>query len=260
MRHGQLPCVFTGFLKILPPFLFIIPGILCYALHPNLKDADDAFVTMLRNYMPAGLTGMMVAVFLAMLISTIDSAINAFSTLFTIDIYKRHIRPGAGPEQVAKVGRFMTIVTALIALGMAFTWKTFDEELWRIGGVLMSAVAPTVATVFLFGVLWKRATKASALITMCSGAAVCWSAGLLNLWGIPYEGFWPPYMVMTIYGFLFSSAVMTVSTLCTRNASDEQPLDSLRESYRKYGGLTRAIWALWAILAALMAAIYIVFD
>ena len=92
LRNAQLGTVLAAFLKILPPFLFLLPGILCCVLHPGLDDPDEAFATMIVHHLPTGMVGLMVAVLIAALISTIDSGLNSFSTVFTLDIYKRSIR------------------------------------------------------------------------------------------------------------------------------------------------------------------------
>ena len=87
IKQGQLGANFTGWLKILDVPLFIIPGILCFILFPDLKNPDEAYMTMVTQLLPSGLKGLVMAVLIAALISTIDSALNALSTVFTMDIY-----------------------------------------------------------------------------------------------------------------------------------------------------------------------------
>ncbi|NOX56257.1 MAG: sodium/solute symporter, partial [Planctomycetes bacterium] len=100
VRQGQLGAVFAGFLKILTPLIFMMPGILCFLLHPELDDPDEAFMTMVTQYLKPGMVGLIVAVLIAAVISTIDSGLNSFSTVFTLDIYVRRLRPEATPSEV----------------------------------------------------------------------------------------------------------------------------------------------------------------
>ena len=100
LRESQLGIVFCGYLKIIPPFIFMLPGILCYVLHPDLANPDEAFMTMVTNYLPVGMTGLIVAVLIAALVSTVDSGLNSFSTVFTLDIYVKKFRPDATQAEI----------------------------------------------------------------------------------------------------------------------------------------------------------------
>jgi SSS family solute:Na+ symporter len=108
IRQGQLGANFTGWLKILDVALFIIPGITCFVLFPGLKDPDEAYMTMVTRLLPAGMTGMVMAVLIAALVSTIDSALNSLSTVFTMDIYLKRHNPNASQKEIIKTGRIVT--------------------------------------------------------------------------------------------------------------------------------------------------------
>ncbi len=203
LRNAQLGAVFTGFLKILPPFLFLLPGIICRVLHPDLEDPDWAFTTMVTNYLPAGLVGLVIAVFTASLISTIDSGLNSASTLFTLDIYQAKLRPAAGENEVRWVGRAATISAAILSIAFALLRDTFDTDLFNIAQSMMAWAAPPLAAVFVVGVLWKRATAAGALVMLIVGTISSWTTGLLNMYDIPYDGFWPHYLMVGFYQFVF---------------------------------------------------------
>ncbi len=90
LKQGQLGANFTGWLKILDVPLFILPGILCYVLFPDLDDPDKAYMTMVTELFPPGMQGLVMAVLIAALVSTVDSALNALSTVFTMDIYVKN--------------------------------------------------------------------------------------------------------------------------------------------------------------------------
>ena len=92
LKEGQMGANFTGWLKILDVPLYILPGIICLALYPGLKNPDEAYMTMVTNLFPVGMVGLVLAVLTAALISTVGSALNALSTVFTMDIYVKKFR------------------------------------------------------------------------------------------------------------------------------------------------------------------------
>jgi SSS family solute:Na+ symporter len=260
VRQGQLACVFTGFLKILPPFLFLMPGILCRILHPGLDDPDTAFVTMVVHHLPAGMIGLIVAVLIAALISTLDSGLNSFSTIFTLDIYVQRFRPAATPREVKWMGRLATVGAAAIAVFCALAMDTVARDLFNLFQSLIAFAAPPMAAVFLIGVLWKRATGTAALSTLVLGSAVSLSLGACHLKDWPHAAFWPHYLFVSFYLFAGISLFMIVASLLTRHSPDEERLPTLKETYARQGKKPTLVWILWGVLALVMLALYIVFD
>ncbi len=260
IRHAQLGTVFAAFLKILPPFLFLLPGILCLVLHPGLEDPNEAFATMVVSHLPTGMVGLMVAVLIAALISTIDSGLNSFSTVFTLDIYKKSIRPQASASETKMIGRVATVVAALIAIGSALVMDRFERGLFDMIQSVIGFIAPPVSAVFVIGVLWPRATSKAALTTLTVGSVVSISIGFCNLNNWPSKAFWPHFMLLSFYIFAGICALMVVVSLLTRNSPNEEQLPSLKETYAQQGARSRSMWLLWAILAAIMAVIYLFFN
>jgi len=260
LRHGQLGTVFAGYLKVLPPFLFMLPGILCFVLHPNLADSDDAFVTMVTSCLPVGMIGLIVAVLIAALISTVDSGLNSFSTVFTLDIFVKTFRPNASQEQIKWVGRATTIGAAAVAVFFALFMKTVGKDMFDMFTAVMSFIAPPISAVFVVGVLWKRATGAAAIWALIGGSIVSLSIGVCHLKDWPSEQFWPHYLLLAFYLFVGICAFMVVVSLCTRKSPDEEELPTLKETYANQGTQPRLIWCLWGVLAVIMLALYFVFD
>jgi SSS family solute:Na+ symporter len=284
LRHGQLGIVLAAFLKILPPFLFLLPGILCFVLHPGLDDPDKAFATMIVHHLPTGMVGLMVAVLIAALISTIDSGLNSFSTVFTLDIYKRSIRPGASPSEVKLVGRIATLLAAALAVGVALTMAKFDRSLFDMIQSVIGFIAPPVSAVFLIGVLWRRATSTAALLTLIVGSIVSITVGFCHLNGFAGAAFsewigaqvstatgdllyawiggmvWDHFLLVSFYLFAAICLFMVVVSLLTRNSPDEEQLPSMNEAYASQKTSSKLIWGLWGVLALCMAVIYLVFD
>ena len=284
LRHAQLGTVFAVFLKILPPFLFLLPGILCFVLHPELDDPDKAFATMIVHHLPTGMVGLIVAVLIAALISTIDSGLNSFSTVFTLDIYKRSLRPGASPREVKFVGRMGTLLAATLAVGVALTMANFDRGLFDMIQSVIGFIAPPVSAVFLIGVLWRRATSRAALLTLIVGSVVSIAVGFCHLNEFAGAEFsrwvgahvsepageylnlqighlvWDHFLMVSFYLFAVICSFMVVASLLTRNAPSEEQLPSLRDTYTSQASNPKLIWALWGVLAICMGAIYLIFN
>lgn len=257
VRQGQLGAVFAAFLKVLPPFLFMLPGIVCYALYPGLDNPDKAFVTMLAGHLPRGMVGLMIAVMIAALISTLDSGLNSFSTVFTLDIYVKKWRPHAPPRQIRWVGRMATVGAAVVAVGCALAMETAARNMFDLLQGIIAFIAPPMAAVFVIGVLWPRATAKGAMAALVLGSAVSLSVGLGHFAEWPVV--WPHYLLLAFYLFVGICVLMVLVSLATRHSPDEEPLPSLRDTYAA-GARTGPVWALWAVLAAIMLALYVGFQ
>ena len=110
----------------------MLPGIICYALHPDLSNPDEAFMTMVTNYLPTGMTGLIVAVLIAALVSTVDSGLNSLSTVFTLDIYVKKYRPTATPAEIVWVGRVVMVLVAVLAVFSALSMESFGKNMFDL--------------------------------------------------------------------------------------------------------------------------------
>ncbi len=260
LKQGQLGVLFTGFLKIATPFLFTLPGILCFVLHPGLEDPDKAFMTMVCNHMPAGIVGLVVVVLIAALVSTINAGLNSFRTIFTLDIYVRKLHPNASPRHIRSVGRVTTLCIALVSVGIALFLQTSGKNLFDLGQSMMAYLAPPMAAVFLVGVLWRRATATAALYTLTIGSASCLGVGIMEFCKFPYGGFWPHYLLLTFTLFVCVSSFMIVLSLLTRNADCEERFPTLAEAYRLNGRDVRSVWSGWVVMGVIMLGLYVFFN
>ena len=259
LGQGQGGALFTGFLKICTPFIFTLPGFFCYVLHPGLADPDQAFMTMVTHYMPAGAVGLIVAVLIAALISTIDSGLNSFSTIFTLDIYQRKIKPDASPHHLKTVGRLVTVGIAVLGIGIALSMQTVGKNLFDLLQGIIAYFAPPMAAVFLIGVLWRRATSTAALVALIGGSAVSLGIGAMDFMKFPREGYWPHFLLMSFFLFVGISLLMVVVSFLTQNRPDEESFPSPAEACRRGGGHA-SVWIGWGVLAAIMLGIYVLFN
>jgi SSS family solute:Na+ symporter len=165
-RRGS---IFAAFLKLFPVYLFIIPGLICFALatsgkvagletivaHGNIPaDTQPAFPLMVKNLLPVGLRGIVVAGLLSALMGSLAGVFNACSTLFTVDLYEKW-KPQATQHQLVRMGRIATTVMVLIALA----WLPVVEHargLYEYLQAVQGYLAPPIFVVFFFGVFFKR--------------------------------------------------------------------------------------------------------
>jgi SSS family solute:Na+ symporter len=174
-RRGS---IFASFLKLFPPYLFIIPGMICFALVKSGKvpelsanfDAQNAFPLLVKHLLPAGLRGIVVAGLLSALMGSLAGVFNACSTLFTVDLYEK-LKPGASQSQIVRTGRIATTVMVLIAL----MWIPVVQGAHSLYDYLQSVqgyLAPPIFVVFFFGVFWKRLNAKGCLWAMVVGFAL----------------------------------------------------------------------------------------
>ncbi|MEL4457204.1 sodium:solute symporter [Lutimonas vermicola] len=179
-RKGSL---FAGFLKLLPVFIFFIPGVIAYALAQkgmlsfSLENPDHALPAMINNFLPIGLKGLAISGLLAALMSSLSSAFNSSSTLITFDFYKQY-KPGASEKELVWVGQVATLILVIAS----FIWIPFMKTL--MGGGLFhylqsvqAYISPPIAAVFLFGLFFKWINARGAIIALWSGFAL----GMLRL-------------------------------------------------------------------------------
>ncbi len=182
-RQGS---IFAAFLKLFPVYLFIIPGLICFALAkshtnpglnaeffgPNARENpyQVAFPLMVQHLLPAGIRGIVVAGLLSALMGSLAGVFNACSTLFTVDIYNK-LRPAASQHEIVRMGRMATITMVLIAMAwipVVRHAKGLYEYLQAVQGYL----APPIFVVFFFGVFWKRLNAQGCLWAMVVGFIV----------------------------------------------------------------------------------------
>jgi SSS family solute:Na+ symporter len=183
-RRGS---IFAAFLKLFPVYLFIIPGLICFALaksgklpeiasmvgadgKPVAAEAQAAFPLMVKYLLPPGLRGIVVAGLLSALMGSLAGVFNACSTLFTVDLYQK-FRPLASQSELVRMGRIATAVMILISLA----WIPVIQGAHGLYGYLQSVqgyLAPPIFVVFFFGVFWKRLNAEGCLWAMVVGFVI----------------------------------------------------------------------------------------
>ena len=174
--EAQKGLIFAGFLKILIPFIVVLPGICAYyiSLHPetfqnmqgSINVADDAYPWLVRNFTPTGIKGLTFAALSAAIISSLASMLNSTSTLFTMDIYKKYINKEADDKKLVTTGRLTSLCALIIAAIAVKPLLGNLDQAFQYIQEYSGFIYPGIITVFGLGLLWKRA----------SGKAAVWTA------------------------------------------------------------------------------------
>ena len=168
LRDAKIGPLFAGFIKILPVFILVLPGVLGYVLFKDIiTDANDTFPILITQLLPTGLKGLMAAALLAALMSTIAAALNSAATLFSIDIVKRN-RPEITDRQQVRIGRVTAVVVMIIAISWSPLIARFNSIFEAIN-ILLTVISPPISAVFVWGIFWKRGNHQGALATFIGG-------------------------------------------------------------------------------------------
>jgi len=177
-KHARLGPLFCAFLKILPVFLFVFPGVICVALVQKgyfgagvgPATSKDTYPFMITHLLPIGLKGLVIAAMLAAAMQTCSAALNSAATLFAYDIWKRW-KPATTDHSLVKIGRWTTVVATIIAIVLSPIFGHYDTIFQGLSK-LICYIAPPITAVFVVGVFWKRAGGRAAFITMIAGGAI----------------------------------------------------------------------------------------
>jgi solute:Na+ symporter, SSS family len=189
-NHARLGPLFCAAIKILPVFLFVLPGTICVALvQKNAFGGDapqvaaDTYTFLITHLLPVGLKGVVTAAMLAAAMQTCSAALNSTATLFAYDIFKRW-RPATTDHRLVIIGKITTVVATALAIvwsPLLSHYATIYDGLVR----LVSYVSPPITAVFLLGVFWKKASGKAAYITMLAGSALGAVLFVLDFFGRP---------------------------------------------------------------------------
>ena len=173
--------IFAGYLKLLPIFMFFIPGLIAYAMTKtgqlSYASSDQVFPTLVRELLPSGIRGLVAGGLLAALMSSLSSVFNSCSTLFTMDIYKK-MYPETGEKKLVLVGRIATAIVVLSGImWIPFIKVVSGAGLYTYLQSVQAYIAPPIASVFLLGLFWSRINANGALAALLGG----FIAGMVRL-------------------------------------------------------------------------------
>ena len=258
--HARVGVVCAGFLHIIMPFFFIVPGIIALKMFPNLPRPDQAYLLLVKELIPTGLKGLLLAGMAAALMGHVATVLNSASTVITIDLYKRLARRAVTDVQQVRFGRWSGVVVLLASIWVAisFTGNTARPLFEKIQTVFFF-IAPPFAVIFTLGIMWRRANAAAALLTVISGFVFSWALMQFELLGR-----FNTFNHRALAAWVFCMSVMILTSLLTAPPPNEKLegiiwnksyLSLPAEEQQKYRGLKD--WRLWWLLfVGIVLAIY----
>jgi SSS family solute:Na+ symporter len=250
LRQGQQGVIFAASLKLLIPFIVVFPGIMALQLYKDqLLTADQAYPLLIKNLIPAGLKGFMFAAIFGAVMSSLDSMLNSASTIFTMDLYKRHFNKDASSKSLISIGRIMTVVFVLV--GCFVAPQLGDPKFKGIFHYIQDFqgfISPGILAAFVFGIIFKRAPPSAAIAALILNVPVY---GILHLKYFDNIVFLNK-MAITFGILILAMAVVTVfkplkkpKILPSRGGIDMKPAASI-------------VWLGLAVIAVTVA-LYIIF-
>jgi solute:Na+ symporter, SSS family len=268
-KEARRGTIFAAFLKLMPFFIFLIPGLIAYALNAQgkiqLDDTNAAFPVMVKSIMPVGLRGVLAGGLLAALMSSLASVYNACSTLYTIDIYKKS-HPNASEKELVRVGRIATGVIVILGMAWIPMMGKIDSGLYNYLQSVQSYLAPPIAAVFLLGVFFKRLNAEGALTSMVLGFILGMAKLTLQLLqdSLPAGGLLHQFATMNflyfcIYLFLFSIVVLVVVSMVTPAPTEEKVRGlTFSTTVADDKAASRASWGTLDVLLSLIVIVIII--
>lgn len=268
--------VFSGIIYIFVPLLIVLPGLILFALRPEilLNDweqvqaaADRSYVALIQQVMPIGLRGIFLAALFGAVYSTVNSVLNSAATIFTIDIYRERINRTASDQALVRVGVWSSSIILLVAVVIALLIHQLHMSIFYYMQTLNSFIAAPFAAIFMLGVLWRRMNSRGAMIALGAGfvAAVLfkiapdyvanyprWATTILNQAGLT---------------LVVSLLAGVVGALLSRPPAPEQVSEALTFSWNNphlrsgFGTRLRSnviVW--WLVLIAMTAVIMVYFS
>lgn len=186
IKEARRGTIFAGYLKLLPVFIFLVPGLIANALNVkgiiSYDSADQAFPTLVSELLPAGVKGIVIGGLVAALMSSLASLFNSSATLFTIDFYKKFY-PESSEKHLLKVGQIATFVVVCLGILWIPLMSSIADVLYEYLQSVQSLIAPGIASVFLLGLLSKRITPTAGFVGLVSGFVL----GMIRLVLLPFK-------------------------------------------------------------------------
>ncbi|MBE6240124.1 MAG: sodium/solute symporter [Bacteroidales bacterium] len=255
VNEAQKGLVFAGFLKLLIPFIVVLPGVCAYYMSVNadaftnlqgsIEVADDAYPWLIRNFTPPIVKGLSFAALAAAIISSLASMFNSTSTLFTMDIYKKYINKDASDKKLVNVGRLTSLASLVIAAIAVQPLLGSLDQAFQYIQEYSGFIYPGIIVVFGLGLLWKRA----------SNRAAVWTAILTIPLGVLFKLCLGDVAFQLRAGYIFIILVtffIIMSLIDNKYVSCDLPEQKDRAAMKKWAKIMGAAGLLCIIAAAVV--------
>ncbi|MEM9596561.1 MAG: sodium:solute symporter [Acidobacteriota bacterium] len=228
--HARRGTIFAGYLKQLPLFLFVIPGVVAYCLAKTgqiqLDTPDAALPTLVAALLPVGLRGLVVAGLIAALMSSLSSVFNSCSTLITLDLYKK-LRPEASERRLVLVGQGATVCLVLLGIAWIPVMANISGVLYQYLQSVQAYISPPIAAVFLLGLFSARLNATGAMASLISGFVLGMGRIALELQKDELTGVLHTFATINFLNFaailfLVCSGILVIVSLMTPPPDEEK--------------------------------------
>ena len=265
--NARVGVVCAGFLHIIMPFFFIVPGVIAFKLYPNLANSDEAYLILVKQLIPTGLKGLLLAGMAAALMSHVSAVLNSASTIITIDLYKKLTEREVTEEQQVRFGRWSGAIVLLASIWIAIYFTNTTTTLFEKIQTVFFFIAPPFAVIFTLGVLWRRATTTAAIATIVAGFAFSSALSFYKPHDRPLLGDYNTFNHRALVAWIFCMTVMIITSLLTDPPPREKTdgiiwnksfLTLPPDEQQKYRGLKDwRVW--WGIFVGIVLCIYAFF-
>jgi SSS family solute:Na+ symporter len=276
MYHARMGILLAGYMKIMLPVIVVLPGLILFARYPEVMklpwvqirpEADKGYITMLQSLVPVGLRGLFLAALFGAIQSTVSSVLNSTSTIFTLDIYKRTIRPAASESHLVRVGRLSSVIIIIVAIILGGFINRLSGSLFVYIQSLYAFFAPPFAAIFPLGILFRRMNAQGATTAVILGFLL--GVGLkIYVQVVDAHPAWiEPFQMQAALNWVFCIVICVIVSLCTPRPRPEQVTDQLTLNWKKLNILTHlgrhwyshiVLW--WALFVLIVLCLLIVFS
>jgi SSS family solute:Na+ symporter len=258
--HARMGMVMAGYAKLFLPLIIVLPGLILFARHPEfmLGDwaganhrADGGFVVLVREFFPVGLRGLLLAVLICAVQSTVSSVVNATGAILTFDLYVPLINPSANEKQKVRVGIWTSLIAIIAGIAMAIAISRMDSGIYQYMQTINALVAPPFAAILWVGLLWKRTNGAGGVAAIVAGFATGIGLKIIGYvwhmpgWFYPFNNQAPVCLLVSVLACILGTLVWPSRTPGTQ----ENPVtfwnseETLRAGLGEHWYSSVALWA-----------------
>lgn len=250
-ENARKGTIFAGYLKMLPLFIFVLPGIVAYALVQQgalqISEPNNTLPVLVQAVLPVGLRGLVIAGLFAALMSSLSSVFNSCSTLITLDFYKKYKEETTERELVI-VGQISTVVLVILGLLWIPFMDYFSNQLFLYLQSIQSYIAPPITAVFLIGLFYKRLNSLGAIASLISGFSLGFLRFILELYKSSLSGFWHDiatinFLHFALLLFVICTVILITVSLFTEKPDEEKIKDVVyHKTIDDTSAIKRSIW------------------
>lgn len=260
LKEAQKGIAFAGFLKLLIPFIVVVPGIVAFVMyaqptgtnaianastHLSVSEAfqanDNAYPWLIKSFVPVGLKGLVLAALAAAIVSSLASMMNSVSTIFTMDIYREYINKNASDQASVRTGRIAAFA-ALVCAVLLTPLLSSERGIFNVIQEYTGMISPGILAIFILGLFWKKATNKAAIWGAILSIAVALLFKLTSL----------PWMDQMGYTFVISCLIIIViSLLENRGKADAKGIMLRKAMFNTNSAFNISAFIILLILAML---------